>query len=133
MNKINIIDFVDKCPDVPESVEFYDIKTGVCCLIKQMSVDERDEFELAQTKRTGIHLRKKKISDEERIDRWSRGLRARYLCEVIVDDKRQQIYSGEQGMKKLGKLPSSVGTKIYDFAMDLNNYTEEDFEELEKN
>lgn len=130
---ISFKEFVQNVAGQPQSVSYEDKKNGFSCLIKKMTAIERDQWEVKQTKRIGAHTRRgPKLSDDERFERYQFNIRARYLAEVIVDENRNRIFT-DQEADRLGEISADIVVKIYDFAMEVNGFTESDMEEIEKN
>ena len=89
--------------------------------VRELSARERDEFENSLTSGTG-----KKLKFE------TKDVRARLAVLVCCDEAGARIFSPDD-VDWLSQRPAGILSKIYDAAQQLNNFSDEDVEELVKN
>lgn len=130
---INFIDLVSNSAlnQFENVVKYEDKENGFFCYIKKMTSMERDAWEIKISKLGGQHKTKNKPSDDERLERVGSNFRARYLAEVISDEKGNLIAKGKE--QDIGNMSAKIVSKLFEFARDVNGLTEEDMDELEKN
>ena len=118
------IQTMDHSSDLTQSVGIDSVR------IKKLTSRERDDWEVSQTKLSGI-IGKKKISENESFERLYGNLRARFLVRVIVDQNNNRVFDDAYA-EKLGEMPSDVIADIYNAASKYNGISKQDTDEMEK-